>query len=145
VQLNKWDKISQFIDGQYTSAPESAWRILQFHIHEQHPSITRLQVHLVTFDPDEDPQDVLERAANECTTLTAFFAANADQGALGIEARKFTYQEFPQHFAWKPLKKMWDIRQRGFALGHMYYVGPTGGERFYLLAVVALLVVARPF
>lgn len=113
MQVNSNDEISQFIDGRYLSPSQSVWRILQFQIHEQHPSITRLQVHLpgqhlVTFDPDEDPQSVLERAANKRTTLTAFFAANLDAGALGIEARKYTYPEFPQHFTWKAQTKSWE-------------------------------------
>jgi len=117
---------------------------LQFHIHEQHPSITRLQVHLpgqhqVTFDSDEDPQSVLERAANERTTLTAFFAANMDAGTLGIEARKYTYPEFPQHFTWKAQTKSWETRERGFALGRMYYVGLAAGERFYLRTLLTVV------
>jgi hypothetical protein len=66
---------------------------------------------MVTFDPNEDPQAVLDRAANEKTTSTAFFAANADPGALGIEAQRYTYQEFPQHFTWKLSKKTWGIHQ----------------------------------
>jgi len=41
------DEIKQYIDGCYISAPEAVWRLFQFHIHEQHPPITRLQVHLL--------------------------------------------------------------------------------------------------
>jgi hypothetical protein len=144
MQVNSNDEITRFIDGRYLSPSQSVWRILQFHIHEQHPLITRLQVHLpgqhlVTFDPDEDPQSVLERAANERTTLTAFFAANMDAGTLGIEARKYTYPEFPQHFTWKAQTKSWETRKRGFALSRMYYVGLTAGERFYLRTLLTVV------
>jgi hypothetical protein len=81
MAVDSCDKIRQFVDGRYLFAPESVWRIFQFHIHEQSPSITCLQIpgqHLVMFDPNENPETVLERAADEHTTLTAFFNVNAD-------------------------------------------------------------------
>lgn len=76
---------------------------------------------MVTFNPNDDPEEVLQRAASERTCLTAFFEANADNGALGREARKYTYQEFPQHFTWQndKDKKYWLIHGiccNGFAL-----------------------------
>jgi hypothetical protein len=143
MTVNSRDEIRQFIDGRYLSPPESVWRILQFHIHEQSPSITRLQVHLpgqhlVTFDPNEDPQAVLERAASEETTLTAFFKANRDHH-LRVEAQKYTYQEFPQYFTWKSSTKSWDLRKKGFTLGRMYHVSPTAGERFYLRTLLTVV------
>ena len=68
-------------------------------MHERVPSVLRLQVHLpgqhiVTFDPDEDPQVLLQRAASERSTLTAYFEANRDMGELGALARQYTYSEF---------------------------------------------------
>jgi len=120
------------------------WQILQFHIHEQQPSITQLQVHLpgqhmVTFDPNKDVEAVQQWAASEQTTLTTFFNANTDLGALGVEACHHTYQEFPQYFTWKPKEKVWALCQRGYALGHMYYVSPTSGERFYLWMLLTIV------
>ena len=120
------------------------WQILQFHIHEQQPSITQLQVHLpgqhmVTFDPNKDVEAVQQWAASEQTTLTTFFNANTDLGALGVEACHHTYQEFPQYFTWKPKEKVWALCQRGYALGHMYYVSPTSGERFYLRTLLTIV------
>ena len=59
-----------------------------------------------------------------------------------------TYQEFPNHFVLKsdernPPSKVWSRRQRNsFALGCMFYVGPTAGERFYLRTF--LMVVRGP-
>lgn len=73
---------------------------------------------MVMFNPNiHDLNTVLERGAHQQTSLTAFFEANADPGPLGQEARKYTYQEFPQHFVYDPNKRKWSIRQRGFALG----------------------------
>jgi hypothetical protein len=87
---------------------------------------------MVTFDPDENIEAVLSRASHERTTLTSYFKANAHSGDFGDQARKYTYQEFPQHFTWKPDGKKWTIRQRDTAIGRMYFVPPTAGERFYL-------------
>lgn len=96
---------------------------------------------MVTYDPGEDPQELLDRAASERTCLTAFFEANADDGALGPLARQYTYQEFPQHFTWKNGKseKRWAVRRQGFALGRMFFVPPNGGERFYLRTLLTVV------
>jgi hypothetical protein len=95
--------------------------------------------HLVTFNPGEDPQEVLQRAGNEQTRLTAFFDANADDGNTGILAREYTYQEFPQKFTWKNDQKRWAVHQKGFALGRMYFVPPTAGKRFYLRTLLTVV------
>jgi len=92
----------------------------------------------VVFDEDADPQEILERAATKDTTLTAFFKANA--GNLP-GARTHLYQEFPQHFVWETnkTKQVWKLRQKGFAIGRMYYAGPTAGERFYLRLLLTVV------
>lgn len=126
-----------FIDSRYISAAEAAWHIFHFAIHRQVPNVVRLQVHLpgyhfVTFNPQEPQERILARAAEEKTTLTAFFRANVDPDLTPI-ARHLTYQEFPQKFVFKEQGKEWHIRKNGFALGRMYFVPPnTTGERFYL-------------
>lgn len=69
---------------------------------------------------------------------------NADPGALGTEAQKYTYQEFPQHSVVKTDRttgvKYWDFCQQGFALSHVAFVKPSIGEQFYLCL---LLMVTR--
>jgi hypothetical protein len=100
--------------------------------------------HLVRFDPDEDPAKILERASRETTTLTAFFAANADE-QFGQLARRYTYQEFPQHFVYSTQTKKWAPRQRGYAIGRMYFVSPTAGERFYLRTLLSIVAGPRSF
>ena len=102
-------------------------------LHEQNPNIVQLQVHLpgqhlVMYDPTEDPEKIMERAISEKTTLSAFFCANADTGALGDAAHRLTYQEFPQHFVYNDNTKMWAIWQKGFAIGRMTYIPPNAGE-----------------
>ncbi|KAF7334120.1 ATP-dependent DNA helicase [Mycena venus] len=139
------DEIKMYIDGRYIGPPESAWRIFHFGLHTQIPNVVRLPVHLagqhtVTFDAGEDPQEVLERGG-QCTKLQAFFAANRDEGRVGELARSHTYQEFPQVFTWKGTAKppRWGIRKDGWALGRMYFVSPSGGERFYLRTLLTMV------
>ena len=93
----------------------------------------------VVFDEADNPAEVQQHAAESKSTLTAFF--EAIQAGQDIQtARSLLYQEFPQKFVFQQETKKWTIRQRGFALGRMYYTHPTAGERFYLrllLTVVA--------
>ncbi len=59
-----------------------------------------------------------ERAAHQKTTLTAYFAYNA-QNANG---RNVVYADFPADHVWKIRKKVWLVRQRGEkAVGRMYF------------------------
>ena len=137
------DEIKLYIDGRYLAPPESCFRILHLKTHEQKPNVVRLQVHLpgqhmVRFNPDEDPQAILERAANEHTMLTEFFEANNVRGPDGDLARRHTYQEFPQVFVWNE-NKIWSPRKQGFALGRMYFISPRRGELFYLRTLLAVV------
>ncbi|GFS36770.1 hypothetical protein Acr_00g0047940 [Actinidia rufa] len=61
------------------------------------------------------------RAGGKMSTLTGYFACCASNEA----ARAFTYQEFPQHFAWQKTQKIWTPRQRGYAIGRMYFAAPN--------------------
>jgi hypothetical protein len=94
---------------------------------------------MVVFDPDEPVQSILSRASAERTTLTQFFHMNTLNNEDGKLARKTTYQDFPQFFVWHKTNKMWSRRQQGSALGRMYFVPPTGGERFYLRTLLTVV------
>ncbi len=144
LQVSIRDEIKDFIDSRYVTAPEGVWRLLHFELHGQSPTVVRLQVHLpgqhlVVFDPQEDPERVRARAANERTMLTAFFEANRDGSGVSDIARRYTYQEFPQHFVWKEREKKWAVRQRGFALGRMYFISPNAGPRYYLRMLLTVV------
>ncbi|GFV96018.1 proton-coupled amino acid transporter-like protein CG1139 [Trichonephila clavipes] len=40
------DEINQYQFGRYISSNEAVWRILSFPIHERHPTVVHLAVHL---------------------------------------------------------------------------------------------------
>ncbi|THH15669.1 hypothetical protein EW146_g4843 [Bondarzewia mesenterica] len=142
IEIYHGDEVRQFLDGRYVATHESFFRISHWDLHEHQPNVVQLDVHLpgqhfVTFDPNEDPQVVQQRAAEEHTKLTAFFAANTDD-SRSVTARQYTYQEFPQHFIWKKEDFSWQKRQEGFALGRMYYVPPSCNELFYLRTLLTV-------
>ncbi|MEQ5167089.1 hypothetical protein ABN262_23460, partial [Citrobacter youngae] len=49
-----------------------------------------------------------------------------------VDARKLTYAKMPTKFVWKKDVRKWQPRQRGFAIGRIFYVPPGTGEIFYL-------------
>jgi hypothetical protein len=72
---NANDEVSQYQMGRYVSSNEAIWRIFSFAIHERHPTVVHLAVHL------ENGQRVYfnrENAADRATrppstTLSSFF------------------------------------------------------------------------
>ncbi|TFY55103.1 hypothetical protein EVG20_g9444 [Dentipellis fragilis] len=140
IQIRRRDEVAEFKEGRYIAGSEAAWHILGFPIHQQVPNFVHLQVHLpgrhmVVFDPDEPLEVVMARAAQERTMLKAFFETNRND----MNARQYTYQEFPQHYTWNQELKKWSVRQQRFALGRMYFVRPTEGERFYLRTLLTVV------
>ena len=132
------DEIQEFVDGRYVSGAEASWRLFHFPLHEQNPSVTRLQVHLegehtVVFPADtDDLRAVAEAAADALTTLTAWFALNARNPEL---ARDVVYPDMPKKFVYVDAKREWRPRVRASLftpIGRMYFVAPTSGEKYYL-------------
>ncbi|KAL5730296.1 hypothetical protein ACHQM5_003135 [Ranunculus cassubicifolius] len=140
VFVNASDEIQQYIDARYIGSPEAAYRILRNPMHEEWPNVVRLALHLpgmnrIPYNINETPEEILARAENEKTTLTAFFKYYADNP----DATPYTYQEFPEHFVWHKNEKMWTTRDKGFAIGRIYFANPNSGERFYLRLLLTIV------
>lgn len=110
-------------------------------MHQELPTVVCLQVHLldeqsVVFNEDNDPQTIIDQAATKHSTLTAYFKANADNLP---GARTLLYQQFPQSFVWVKKDTKWKVRQRGFAIGRMYFAGPSAGEQFFLRTLLTVV------
>src|SRR5438552_19062799 len=53
---------------------------------------------------------------------------------------RILYQEFPMHMVWDRRNRRWNRRKRGSKMiGRMYFVGPSGGERFYLRMLLTIV------
>ncbi|GFX55068.1 uncharacterized protein LOC104236095 [Trichonephila clavipes] len=123
------------------SSNEAVWRIL-FPIHERHPSVIHLAVHLengqrVYFTADNVRARALVPPA---TTLTAFYSLCQDD----LFAKTLLYSEVPKFYTWNASTKKFQRRKQGKAveghtnlyssdaLGRLYTVHPNNTECFYL-------------
>ncbi|PIN26452.1 DNA helicase PIF1/RRM3 [Handroanthus impetiginosus] len=102
------DEIKQYLDCRYVSAIKACWRIYEFELQRQNPTVERLQYHL----PNQQ------------------FIVFPNKNFL--EARTLTFVEFPTTFVWKRDKKEWAIRTRGKCIGRLPYAHSNSGEKYYL-------------
>jgi len=141
VQVGNVDEIQEYIDGRYIGPVEACWHLFEFPMHQELPSVYRLPVHLqneqqVYFQGNDDLQDVLDRPSANKTRLTEWFKANQEYPDT---ASQHFYQDFPQHFVWEAKGHRWKPRQRGFAIGRMYFIHPSAGECFYLRTLLTIV------
>ncbi|XP_055542911.1 uncharacterized protein LOC129728491 [Wyeomyia smithii] len=128
------DEVTRYQLGRYVSCNEAIWRIFSFPIHERHPTVVNLAVHLENgqrvYFTEANAAQRAERAPN--TTLTSFFnICQSDQFA-----RTLLYSEVPQYYTWNIASKMFQRRKQGQAvpafvnvfstdaLGRIYTVHP---------------------
>ncbi len=100
----------------------------------------------MTFNNDTDIIALLQNEHARKTSLTEFFTANkkatetaANGERLDFDCRQLLYQEFPTHMTWNAVKRRWKRRKMGKTIGRMYFVGPSGGERFYLRMLLTIV------
>jgi hypothetical protein len=139
-QQNVNDEVTQYQMGRYLSSNEAFWRIFGFPIHERHPAIQQLAVHLengqrVYFTAETAAQQAL---APKDTTLTAFFKRCQEDPF----AQTLLYHQMPSYYTWN--NNQWSRRKRGSeveghpdirfdtALGRVFTVHPTQQECFFL-------------
>ncbi|CAF5002532.1 unnamed protein product [Rotaria sp. Silwood1] len=128
----EWDEIKAHLDARYVSAPEAAWRLFEFPLHDKSHAIIRLAVHLPNQQPiyfaEGKERQALERAASKDTTLTAWFKLNSKDP----DARQYLYHDIPHHFVFERN----GIRKRRLQgeniIGGMYSVSPSDVERYHL-------------
>jgi hypothetical protein len=82
VIVGPTNEIQQYIDARYLNVVEGVDSLLLFKKNMEWPPVTRLIIHLprqhnVIFNKNEDLAIVVERAARQRTTLTTYFAYNA--------------------------------------------------------------------
>lgn len=149
------DGNSEYQLGRYISSNEAVWRILSFPMHERHPAVIHLAVHLengqrVYFTA----QNVQQRADQPpATTLTAFF----DLCTTDEFARTLLYSDVPKYFTWNASSKKWQRRKQGTrvdghmnvfstdTLGRLYTVHPNNAECFYLRLLLVNVYGPRSF
>ncbi|CAA0806625.1 Unknown protein, partial [Striga hermonthica] len=127
------DEIQMYYDCRYISSCEAAWRTLEYEIQFRDPHVQRLSFHLpgkhpVYYKDSDNIEDILDRETSESSMFLEWMEANK----LYSEAKELTYAEFPTKFVWDSKEKKWFQRQKGFAIGRIYYVPPGSGDMYYL-------------
>ena len=145
LEFDSQDEVKAYLDARYVSAIEACWRLFEFNMHAEEPTVYRLPVHLenqqvVYYHPEDEPNEVLAQGERD-DRLTGYFRLNATD----VGAHNYTYQEIPQHYVWDPKSKKWKPRQRQFAIGRMYFAAPSAGERFYLRLLLTVVKGATSF
>lgn len=142
VNIDPRDEVQTFRAGRYVSSNEAAWRIFGLPLHERHPTVTHLAVHLpngerVYFTEDNFRDRV---ATPPKTTLTAFFQLCE----IDNFAKTLLYAEVPRYYTWNASRKEWKRRVQGTpiegwpgvkagdALGRMYTVHVSNFECYCL-------------
>ena len=136
------DEIEYYQLGRYISSNEAVWRILDFPIHERHPTVVHLAVHLENGQRVFFSEDNLHERVNELpkTTLTAFFLLCQEDDF----AKTLLYCDVPKYYTWNASGKVFKRRIQGAvvlghpaikstdALGRVYTVHPNNFECFFL-------------
>ena len=109
--INSNDEVQTYQAGRYVSSNEAVWRILGFPLHERHPAVQHLAVHLengqrVYFNENNFHDRLLNPPL---TTLTAFFTLCQQDDF----AKQLLYVEIPHYFKWVNADKKWQRRKKG--------------------------------
>jgi len=141
------NEIQQYIDAKYLSTVKGVDSLLSFKKHTEWLLATRLVVHFlgqhnVIFNENEDLVAVAEHVAHQKTTLTTYFAYNAQNA----DGQNVVYANFPADHVWKIQEKVWLARQQGEkVVGRMYFVHPIAGERIFLRLLLTIVPGATSF
>ncbi|GBN79694.1 hypothetical protein AVEN_148634-1 [Araneus ventricosus] len=98
------DEISEYQAGRYISSNEAAWRIFGFPIHERHPTVIHLDMHLENGQRIYFSEDNLQsRLANPTnTTLIGFFELRKNDNS----EKTLLYCNVPKFYTWDKSKKL---------------------------------------
>ena len=129
----KIDEIKTYLDCRYISATEACWRIFQFDIHYRETTVERLPFHLsgehtVIFEENMSVEIIFSRPGIERTKFTEWLETNKEYS----NARELTFADFSMHWVWNAQDNVQTRRKNEKAIGRIYFVHPSSGEKFYL-------------
>jgi len=110
VELNE---IHAYLSGRLLSCSEAVWRILGLRLHQEWPSVERLDLHLpkdnfVVFNPLDDEDAIEEQLPRATSKLLQWFELNR----VDPEARQWRYLDIPEHYVWDAQSHLWRRRVR---------------------------------
>ena len=136
------DEIREYRNARYVGSNEATWRILDFPIHENFPSVLVLPIHLpncqqIIYDPNH-PFDLNNAPSSK---LMDFFRLCTEDAF----ASSLFYYQVTHWYAWN---KKWQRRLRGgknAQLGRISQISPKAGELFYLRLLLIYRVGPKSF
>lgn len=133
------NEIKIYLDCRYITPHEAIWRLFQYDIHCNTPSIERLPIHLpkmnnIIFTDGQDIENMINSRQLDKTMLTEWMELNKRDP----QARTLTFTEIPRKYTWQPKEKCWTLRKKGNRIGRIYYVDPNQGEIYYLRMLLNL-------
>ncbi len=126
------DEVQNYLDGRYVSASKACHRLFTFDLHDMHPNVYCLAVHLLNEHTTYFPQGTTVGEAmmrNNSTTLTrwcdfnrkakfeymavATLARNNNDPTPPLLAALTTlYPDYPEIAVWSKSKKAWHLRKK---------------------------------
>ncbi len=126
------DEVQNYLDGRYVNASEACHRLFAFDLHDMHPNVYRLAVHLPNEQTTYFPEGTTVGEAmmrNNSTTLTGWcdfnrkakseyavtiiLVRNNNDPAPPLPAVLTTlYPDYPEIVVWSKSKKVWHLRKR---------------------------------
>ncbi|UYV79307.1 hypothetical protein LAZ67_17002062 [Cordylochernes scorpioides] len=105
------NEVRMYQCARYISSNEAVWRLLSFPLHQRHPAVIHLTVHLENGERIYFNQNTLaHRMRNPPrTTLTAFFSLCQTDSI----ARTLLYPDVPQYYTWNSSAHEWRRRVQG--------------------------------
>lgn len=126
---DEFDETTQFQPARWVSPPEALWRIYRFSLHDTHPSVTSLQLHLqdcqvVSFKKQSTIGPIVNLESFFKTMLTEFFSMNMhnDRAKRG----RYLYKDFPIYFVGIKKDRCWTSRKKHYVIGRTITANPTG-------------------
>jgi len=112
------DEIQQYLQGRYIGPTEAVWRLFEYAMHEELPTVKHLAVHLpgeppVYFPYNATTEQLQSRMDMAKTTLMAFFEYNT----LHSDGRHYLYQDFPTSSVFQEKQSVRTARKRGTPIG----------------------------
>ncbi|XP_075444603.1 uncharacterized protein LOC142488115 [Ascaphus truei] len=132
---NMKDEISLYQLGRYISSNEAVWRIFSFPIHQRHPTVVHLTVHLengqrVYFTP-HNAQSLAAQPPN--TTLTAFFQLCQNDSF----AKTLLYPDIPKYYTWNSSTKQFKKWKNGVRIPGEDAIQRGTGKTFLINLLLA--------
>lgn len=155
--VKPYDEIKQHQDCRYVGPSESCHRLFSFPLHGAQPPVIRLQIHLPNEQSvyyEEGTEEFIVDPNNQAPTsqLLEYFNAVKESKEPNhtikanlnyLLAKDLTYDEMPAHYTYDPTSKKWKCRKvsqgRYVAIGRIYTISPSGGQRQELYFLRTLL------